>query len=251
MGRRARAQGDVTVFSQGQVRIRLLSVDDVDDAALDRYAPTLSAEELARAYHLKTEQLRTEFIASRGALREMLGEYLEEEPAAIIFAGGRNEKPSVIYPHTHLQFSLTHSAGKVVYAFAERRRVGVDIEAISSIKYDPALAAEVLSDAELHEWLALPHELKLRGFFCGWTRKEAFIKAVGKGLSLDLKSFSVTVDPRQTPELTLPPDVADEQWSLQALELFSGYEAAVVVEGTGYELVIDSPSKDSAHAASN
>lgn len=239
----------MSTFPQSKVQVKLLSVAGIDDVTLDRYALSLSAEELARAYHLKTEELRTEFIASHGALREILSEYVGEDPASIIFASNRHTKPKVIYPAgTGIEFNFAHSAGKIAYAFSIGHRVGMDIEAVSPTKFDPALPATIFSDGELREWESLPDELKLRGFFCGWTRKEAFIKAVGKGLSLDLKSFSVTIDPTKPVTLNPPHEFAHEQWSLYGLDVCSGFEAAVVVEGNDCEIV--AANEDSREASS-
>lgn len=240
------------MFPQSEVHIRLISVGDIDDASLDRYALTLSEEELARAYLLRTEQLRSEFIASHGALRQMLAEYLHEDPVAIVFEGARHEKPRVVYPAgTRIEFSLSHSGGKVLYAFAAGRRVGADIEEVNPTKFDPTLPANIFSETELREWQSLPDEIKLRGFFSGWTRKEAFIKALGEGLSLDLKSFSVTIDASRPAELKPPPDHAHQHWNLHPLAPCAGFEAAVVVEGSGYEIVADlAASKDSPAANS-
>jgi 4'-phosphopantetheinyl transferase len=234
----------MNALSANEVRLRLVSVSDFDDAALDRYTLTFSDDELARVVRLRTEQLRTEFIVAHGFLREMLGSYLAVDPASIVFWGERYEKPSVMSPAgAEINFSLSRSGGKILYAFARGRKVGVDVEKIDPEKCDATVAHTIFTHQELGEWRSLPEHLRVRGFFCGWVRKEAFVKAVGRGMSLDLKSFTVSIDPRKPVSLALPPEFGQEQWNLHALKAGSEFAAAVAVEGSGYELVSGQASR--------
>jgi 4'-phosphopantetheinyl transferase len=234
----------MNALSANEVRLRLVSISDFDDDALERYTLTFSDDELARVVQLRTEQLRTEFVVAHGFLREMLGRYLEVDPVSVVFWGERHEKPSVLSPAgTGINFSLSHSGGKILYAFATGRKVGVDIEKIEPEKCDATVAHTIFTHQELGEWWSLPEQLRARGFFCGWVRKEAFVKAVGRGMSLDLKSFSVTLDPRKPASLKLPPEFGEQQWNLHALKAGPEFAAAVAVEGSGYELVSGQASR--------
>lgn len=220
-----------------QVRVRLVSVSDYDDDALDRFTSTFSEDELARVVRLQTEQLRTEYIVTHGVLRDLLGGYLGVEPASVVYWRERHEKPVLLSPpDTGIDFSLSHSNGKILYALATGRKVGVDIEKIDPSRCDVATATRIFTHQEMREWRALPEEQRVQGFFRGWVRKEALVKAVGVGMALGLKSFSVTIDPRKPAAVMLPPDRATEQWNLHPLKIGSEFIGAVAVEGTGYEL---------------
>ena len=162
---------------------------------------TLSADELARAKRFVHEEDRQRFIIARGALRDILARYLRARPGHIHFCYDAHGKPFLGEgcgePHLScpgLQFNLSHSDGLALVAVARGRRVGVDVERIRS-DFSQEMLARCFSPQEQKELQALPAHLQSLGFLNCWTRKEAYLKARGEGLTLPLDHFDVSLDP--------------------------------------------------------
>ncbi|SRR5579883_299816 len=182
----------------------------------------LSLDERARAAGFRFDHHRNRYIACRSMLRVILAGYLETDPRGIEFAYNPNGKPFV----PGLFFNVSHSAGFALYAVSRTREVGVDIERI-----DPKFAAgqipeRFFSPLEVRTLRALPEHLQLEAFFRCWTRKEAFVKAVGLGLSMPLASFDVTLAPGEPARFLRGGD----GWELESLDPVSGYAAAVAAK---------------------
>jgi len=206
---------------------------DCDVRVLSRLEATLSADEKTRANRFVFSADRNHFVAARGILRELLGAYLAIPPANLEFHYGAQGKPalaeSALAPL--LQFNLSHSAGLAVYAFSRGRRLGVDVEHVRPRLAEMEIAQRYFAAAELAELQALAPQLRPEAFFLCWTRKEAYVKAHGAGLSLPLDSFTVSLTPGHMAGL----QAADgELWSIRSLEPAVGYVAAVVVEGRNW-----------------
>lgn len=198
-------------------------------------AATLNAEESARAARFYFARDRQRFIGARGGLRRILSRYLASTAQQIQFCYNAYGKPSLAPPFaaSGLTFNLAHAGEFALYALAYQRQVGVDIEQIRpTIDYEQ-LAKQVFSPAELQSLRQVPAAERLAAFFNGWTRKEAYIKAQGLGLSLPLNQFTVTLAPPEPAQLVstehAPPEVT--RWSLQAVATPPGYVGAVVAEG--------------------
>jgi 4'-phosphopantetheinyl transferase len=164
---------------------------DVGAGQADRLSRILSEDELARASRFHFERDRIRYIAGRAQLRMLLTNYVDASPAELVFEYGANDKPSLAGRGPH--FNLSHSGALALYAVCADVEVGIDVEL-----YDPAFAGERIpehffSADEVRALRAIPEGLQARGFLELWTRKEAFIKARGDGLSLALDSFSVTL----------------------------------------------------------
>lgn len=215
------------------VHIHLLSLQDLNDQQIGIFMGFLSAEERAHVERLRTSALRRQFQVARGALRFLLGRYLSVDPSAVIFAYGPYGKPCVVQPDTPpIRFNLSHSGNLVAYAFTRQHEVGIDIEQHDDRALDTALYSVVFTASEQDALLALPAALRLRGFFSAWTRKEAFIKATGQGLSADLQAFSVTVTPDAPVTLfASSSNMAVAGWHIHTLDLPPGYEGAVAISG--------------------
>lgn len=173
---------------------------------------------------------------SRSGLRAILGRYLNCNPADIRFEYGAKGKPALAGEHgvEAIHFNLSHSGSICLYAFTRAGRIGIDIEWMGRRMTDMwAVAKRFFSPAEYAAIAALPPEQKSRGFFNCWTRKEAFIKARGDGLSMPLDRFVVTLAPGEPARLVRveddPPEI--ERWTLKELEPAEGYAGAVAVEG--------------------
>jgi 4'-phosphopantetheinyl transferase len=137
-----------------------------------------------------------------------------------------------------LRFNVSHSHGLALYAVTRRRKIGIDIERVRPISGPEQLAARFFSAGENAELCALPEHVKHEAFFNCWTRKEAYVKARGEGLSLPLNQFDVSLNPGEPARLLRverdPQEAA--RWSLQGLTPAPGYVAALAVEGHGWRL---------------
>ncbi|NEI73570.1 4'-phosphopantetheinyl transferase superfamily protein [Rhizobium lusitanum] len=153
----------------------------------------LSADERARASRFVYDRDRYRFVAARSGLRLILAGYLGLSPQSISFDYGANGKPSVAACGAcSIRFNLSHSADLAVLAISDRYELGIDIEEIRFLKED--IAKWFFSRREYETLRSLPADCYLDGFYRCWTRKEAFIKAHGAGLSLPLDSFDVAFD---------------------------------------------------------
>ena len=160
---------------------------------LKQYESLLSPDELQKAYRYKFEKDRDHFITGRALLRNILAKYLNQSPDKIIFSYSDKGKPFI--RHSNLKFNLAHSGGKAVFAFAEKAEVGIDIEYMRELPDALQIAKRFFSDEEVNEFMKVNDDEIKPAFFNCWTRKEAFIKAVGDGLSFPLKDFTVTILP--------------------------------------------------------
>jgi 4'-phosphopantetheinyl transferase len=197
---------------------------------------TLSADEIERAARFRFEKDRSRFIVSHARLREILARYLRSGPARFAFSVNEYGKPSLT--HSRLEFNLTHSGNLALVAVTWNRKVGVDIERIREGISSLVIARQYFSKAEMAELQSLPPEQRVDAFFVCWTRKEAFIKAHGMGLSLPLVSFDVSLTPGQPAVLraTRPDPHEAGRWTLFPLEVPPGYAGAAAAEGKELQL---------------
>jgi len=158
-----------------------------DAAALARSAFVLSDDERARAARLHFERDRIRFIRAHGVLREVLARYLAAPPARLSFVKGPFGKPSIA--GSALEFNLSHCEDMVVVAISGCGAVGVDVERVRDMPDAKSLAAHFFAPAENAALAAAPVSERRGLFFSIWTRKEAYVKATGEGLSRPLDSF--------------------------------------------------------------
>ncbi|GAK51691.1 4'-phosphopantetheinyl transferase [Candidatus Moduliflexus flocculans] len=210
------------------------------DDALEALLAVLDADERARADRFRFPKDRRHYIAARGTLRLLLSRYLAMPVAKIAFDYNEYGKPALAPELTSLdlRFNLSHSGDMALYAVTLAREVGVDIEWTGRRLDQPEQIAErYFSQAERAALRNLPETQKRQGFFNAWTRKEAYIKARGKGLYLALDEFDVRLDPAQPAQLLATRDdpAQASRWQMQALDPGAGYVAALVVEGGGWQ----------------
>ena len=194
----------------------------------------LSADELSRAgrYHFPKD--RDCFIAARGLLRTILGRYVDKNPGDLLFSYGPNGKPELAgEAGGKFRFNVSHSHGLSLFAVTLNRKIGIDLEYIRPELAADEFAEQVLSTRELLEFKAVPPHDRPVVFFDAWTRKEAYLKARGQGLSEDLKQLEVAFPPGGRDEF---PGMngsgqAGFRWSLMDLTVPPEYAGAVVVEG--------------------
>src|SRR5713226_2658116 len=201
---------------------------------------TLSPDERARADRFHFQKDRECFIVARGLLRIILGRYLNMEPSCLQFCYNPYGKPALANESdgNGLRFNLSHSDGLALYAITRGREIGVDLEHIRPDLADGKLAERFFSPAEVKVLRSLPASSQPVGFFNCWTRKEAYIKARGKGLSLPLDQFDVSVVPGEPAALLRVNGDPNEtsRWDLHELVPASGYVAALAVEGHDWQL---------------
>ena len=154
----------------------------------------LAVDERCRAEEFRFEHLRRSFVVRRGALRILLGCYLGVPPAAIQLLYGSKGKPGIA-GRNRIEFSAAHSSGLAVFAFTRGCEIGIDVERIWTLPEMQSIAKGFFCSAETQELLAMPLEQRERSFFFCWTRKEAYVKATGDGLSAPLDGFRVSVQP--------------------------------------------------------
>lgn len=193
-------------------------------------AHLMSEDETERMLRFHFPEDRRNFLFCRSMLRMLLASYLGTSPAELCFAYSAHGKPSLSVPADNLQFNLSHSHGTVLYAFSRGKRIGVDVEHIRHDLNVEEIAARFFSRAEQIEIAQSPDQYD--AFFHCWTRKEAFVKARGEGLSCPLNSFDVSVahDCNEISLTTRPDSSEAQRWQLHSLNCFPDYAAAVAVE---------------------
>lgn len=203
---------------------------DVPAATRARLWLVLSEDERQRArrFHFALDMDR--FVAAHAALRLILARYLGGADAAgLRFSTGPFGKPAL---GGRLQFNLSHSHALALCAIAYSR-VGVDVEKMRPDFATNDIASRHFSPRENRTLRAVGAAERCAAFFACWTRKEAYVKARGEGLSLPLDAFDVSLAPGETPALieTRPDPSEARRWSLWSLDVGAGYAAAVAVEG--------------------
>ena len=200
---------------------------------VDESRALLSAEEVERASRFVTGELRRRFIIGRAALRRLLSVYTHAAPGTLAFELGPHGKPS-LRDAGRLQFNMSHS-GELAVAAVATDPVGIDVEELREVRGAAAIAARFFSEAEQTQYNALAPEDRTRAFFRCWTRKEAFIKATGEGLSRPLASFDVTLRADEPPRLTRIEGIAGSpaDWTLHSFEPAAGFECALAIRRRG------------------
>ena len=194
-------------------------------------AHTLSHDEVKRAKRFRFEQDRKRFIVRRGLLRVILGHQLGIGPNRVEFHYRPAGKPAVAESSERgrLCFNLSQSSGIALYAVCWNREIGVDIEMVRPLAEAEQIAHRFYSLQERAILQGLPQPQKMRAFFNCWTRKEAYLKATGDGLSRPLGDVVVSLSPGEPAKLLSVAGDRDElsRWSLTDLEPVPGYVAAI------------------------
>lgn len=186
----------------------------------------LSRGEVERALRLRCERDRMRFVVARGILRELVGRYVGVDPHCARFRYGAHGKPVV--SDSELAISVSRTRDRALFAFARRRELGVDIERVRPDFPCERIAAAFFSAPEIQSLRALPCEERPEAFFRCWTRKEAYLKARGDGLTVDLASFDVSLD--ELPALVLVPEEPG-RFALYDLDTPPGHAAALAADG--------------------
>ena len=215
-----------------EVHVWRTDLDAVTDEDVERLAATLAPDERARANSFIFAPDRRRFIVGRAALRSVLAGYLGVAPAAVALGRATQGRPTLLGEQAGaLAFSVSRSAGVGLCAVTIGRDVGVDIERIMAGVAQDVVHDRVLSPAEVTALRALEAEARERAFFAVWTRKEAYAKARGLGLSLPFEQFTVSTD-LAVAALVEAVDDDPARWTLRDLEAGPGYAAALAIEGS-------------------
>jgi 4'-phosphopantetheinyl transferase len=199
---------------------------------IEQLQQTLSPDEQQRADRYQFDRDRQHFIAGRGFLRQILSNYLDCHPSKLEFTYSQKGKPSLLTDNSpgKLEFNLSHSHGKALYAIACNRKIGIDLEYIRPVEVQN-LAKRFFCPAEYHALTQLPKPRQEKAFFHAWTCKEAYLKATGEGI-VGLEQVEVSINP------DLPAKIikiagnsqAASSWQLKKLEVNSGYMAAIALQ---------------------
>lgn len=196
----------------------------------------LSPEERARADRFYFPYLTRNYAISHCVLRVLLGGFLSVEPQEVIFVLGRNGKPALPAPE-RMQFNMSHSQDLALYAITMDCPLGVDVECIRSIDSLEDISRRFFHAAESAALLSVPASERDAAFYRCWTRKEAYIKAVGDGLSIPLDTFQVSLG-REEPARFLQLSVGGE-WSLHNLEPAPGFAGALAYPDSPRPLTLE------------
>ena len=202
---------------------------------INNYYSVLSEDERQRADKLRVEDKKQQYIITRGALRQRLGLLTNIDPKDFVFEYLEHGKPVLANNHqcTDIKFNVSHSNDLALIAIAQEQNIGIDIEKINCESNHQALMTRFFSKAEQTEFQTMPDANMARAFCACWTRKEAFIKAVGDGVSYGLDKFDVTVDlENQSPEINLHKPT-EKRWSAINLPINDEYMACLVSDRDG------------------
>jgi 4'-phosphopantetheinyl transferase len=194
-------------------------------------ARTLAPDERDRAARFYFDRDRMAYIATRGALRTLAGGYLGVPPGELVFGYRARGKPYLETPPGDLRFNVSHSGAVALLAFARGCEVGVDVEHRRPVDDLRGLARISFSPPEYATWCGLPPHDQRDAFFRCWSRKEAFIKTTGEGVS-QLADFEVSLRPGEPARVLWVKDVApaSHRWSMHDLPALPDHAAALVVE---------------------
>lgn len=185
---------------------------------------TLSDDEIMRADRLLDPAKRENFIASRGSLRLILGQYLNLDPGEVQFRYGENGKPKLKKNlQSALSFNLSHTADWAVLAITDGLEVGIDIESIDPLLDYEKLATQFFSSHERDRLKQFPPGRRRRGFYRIWTAKEAKLKCLGSGFNQQGKDLGS--------EIVSPLGSSTNNFELSTFHLKKNYVASLVVAG--------------------
>jgi 4'-phosphopantetheinyl transferase len=218
----------------GEAQVYCFSLDR-DPALLAQLEATLTADERQRAARFRSPIDQQRFIAARGTMRLLLGRYLHQAPGEVRFGYGPNGKPSLQQSSGSpgLRFNLSHSNAMGLLAVTLGQEIGVDVEWIRPMPDAVGIAQRFFAPGELATLLGLAKDYQREAFFACWTRKEAYLKARGGGLSIPLDRFEVSLAPGEPARLLRIVDEPEGHlhWSLHDLPHVAGYSAALAVHG--------------------
>jgi 4'-phosphopantetheinyl transferase len=205
-----------------------------EPSTVRKFLDILAPEERERADKFHFRKDYEHFVVARGVLRNLLGGYLNKHPASIRFSYNQYGKPALADGRgdKRLCFNMSHSHELALYGFVRGREIGLDVEFMCEDSASLEVAKRFFAPQEVATLRALSQELQTTAFFNCWTRKEAYIKALGEGLSHPLNSFAVSFAPGEVAALLSTDNDPQEasRWSVVEIIPATGYAAALVVK---------------------
>lgn len=198
------------------------------------YHHLLSPDEIKRAERFIDPSVRERFISGRGMLRQILSQYINIPPKEIAFIYGTKGKPHIL--NDPIYFNLSHANDLLMLALSSDKVIGADIEYKRPMDNMATVARMNFSAYEQSVFFNLPNDEKVDAFYQLWTRKEAYIKAVGDGFALPLSGFDITLDDEPRLLRSLNHDV--EQWVFRSFEVKNGYVGTVCMTAPAVEIDI-------------
>ena len=222
---------------RGDVRVWCARLSE-DDQTVERAYLKLSAAERQRAAQFWVPSARAAFVVSRGVLRALLAGLCGMPPEDVEFGYGPNGKPFLIGGARALHFNVSHSGDVAAYGVSVDGELGVDVEMHRPMPDMEPIARRFFSATEYEDLLRVPETERSAAFFDCWVRKEAYIKALGGGLSIPLDSFWVSLAPGQPAALLGVTDRSEEprEWLLEAFRPAPDYSGAVALRACGCSL---------------
>lgn len=205
---------------------------------VEQLAQTLAADEQQRAAQYRFAHHRRRFIVARGLLRSLLASYTGAPPSSLRFSYSLKGKPALIQPYNgepRLYFNVAHSEDMAIYAFAPGHELGIDVEQVRPIEDIHQIAKSYFSPPEREAQAALVGDELYSMFFRLWTRKEAYLKACGEGLSLLTEELNVLASPGQV--LRIPGRQDEADWFVHDLEVATGYQGALAIQSDRVNVV--------------
>jgi 4'-phosphopantetheinyl transferase len=208
---------------------------DLNPIHLSRLWETLTPTERSRAGRFQFDEDRRRFVAGRGILRDILARYLGKREMVLELSYGPSGKPALppAMGEEQLHFNLSHCRNLAVYAISQNSEVGIDVEFIEPSFASEAIAEQFFAPPEVSSLRTLPPRLWPEAFFNCWTRKEAYVKALGDGLRITLDSFEVSLTPGEPAALR---GGADPGWSICCFEPAQDCVGAVVARGNEWNV---------------
>jgi 4'-phosphopantetheinyl transferase len=212
---------------------------EASNAVAARFELILAPDERHRAARFAFDHLRHSFILARGALRILLGHYLNVHPASIEFQYSSKGKPALA-ESAGIEFNASHSGRLAVFALTAGCQIGVDVEQLRPLRDMQSIADRFFCPEEAADLMTVAADQRERAFFACWTRKEAYIKAVGDGLSAPLDGFRVPVQPGEPVRfIHVAHDTnAAKAWTLHDLQLADNYVSALAYRDSERPVVV-------------
>ena len=212
---------------------------DLPKEEIQKFHETLSQQEQERAEKFIFPDKYEEYVVTRGLLRTALSHVLEQSPGAFAFEYTTEKKPFLVkkFDGQSVSFNVSHSHGQALVAISLDRNIGIDIEKIRNDVAYEKLSKRFFSRAEYEALLQYEGD-PVQAFFTVWTRKEAFVKAVGKGIAFGLSEFDVNIDPDEAPQMLTTRWNHDDvtKWHMSSIPTEPDYIATVVADAREFRL---------------
>lgn len=225
-----------TIFELPEDEVHLWGMNlQISDDLVENYSQTLSEDEILRANRFHFDYLRRRYIVARGQLRYLLGHYLGLISREICFKYSEKGKPSLDLPDLSLkiEFNLSHSEEIALFGFRKKGLIGVDVEKPRQITDVKAIAQRFFCQEEGALIEALEGKEQINAFFQLWTAKEAYLKAMGGGISAGLDKVQIKWQQGEIMGLLIndPLLSLNRSWQCISFDLKKEYIGAVVTEG--------------------